>query len=116
MELTDRDYGVMATIIEDLDSLNPNAAINIKLAGEGFTLYYIAAETVDYKDSPIHRECVENGNKRLDDAVKELKAQFKEETGNTLSFKEISTDETLETMSPALQRHYLRIFRNYELT
>ena len=116
MELTDRDYSAITTIIRDLDSLNPNAAVNVKLGGEGFTLYYIAAECIDYKDSPMYRECIEIGNKRLDDVEKELKSRFKEESGKTLSFKEISRDVSLEVMSPALRRYYLRIFRSYEIT
>ena len=114
MELTDRDYGVISEIISNLSELNPNAGVQIKHTANGFLLYYIAAETIDYKDSPIHRECVEIGNKRLNGVEKDLKSEFKEKTGKTLSFKNISEDESLEIMSPVLQRYYLRIFRGYE--
>jgi hypothetical protein len=115
MELTDKDYGTILEIIRDLDGINPNAGVQIKFTDGGFTLYYIAAENIDYKDSPLYRECMEIGNKRLNDVEKELKSQFKEETGKALAFDKVDEREDLEIMSPALQRYYLRIFRTFEL-
>jgi len=116
MELTDRDYGIMYEIIEGLDDINPNANVKIKLFNNGFNLYYIAAEAVGYKDSPAYRECMDVANKRLDNTEKSLKELFKEQTGKTLSFKLIQEDDSLEVISPAQKRFYLRVFRTYELT
>lgn len=113
MIYTDRDLGIMAEIIRDFERLNTNYGINIKFTNSGFGIYYIVAANIDYKDSPMYRECLKNANEVLDNVEKSLKKLFKEKTKKVLEYKKEDQKETIEMQSPTLNRYYIRIFRSY---
>jgi len=111
--MIDYQQSAIKTIIDSLESMNPNIGIQIKFDNDGFVLYYIVADVIDYKGSPKYKQCFEQGYEILDDTEKILKKKYKESVGETLKIKQESESESFEALSPALSRYYIRIFRKY---
>lgn len=112
-EIPGRTQGVITEIVQEMNRSTPSCGVRVTFTGNMMKLTYHAYEM----HLPVRLKMIEhNAKSSLDEAVKLIKKQFKERTGNTISPKERKEFANTSAQKVSLNERYMySSWRFYEL-